>query len=219
MSDIFREVDEDVRTEQYARLWKRFAPFVYLAAALIILGTAGYKGYSYWQQGLSEKAGQTFLEAIELSQAGKHEQARKQLETLQDATGGYPMLAQMRIAAEYSVEGKAEDAIAELNKIAANGDYPTVYRQLANIRAAYLMLDTASTDELKTKLSSELSTGNALHFSAQEVIALSQYKAEKYQDAQKTLTKVVEDATAPSDIVGRARLYLELINSKIGSKT
>ena len=44
MSDIFREVDEDIRQEKYRRLWDRFGPWVLGVAVLIIVGTGGYRG-------------------------------------------------------------------------------------------------------------------------------------------------------------------------------
>jgi hypothetical protein len=42
MSDIFREVDEDLRREQVRKLWDRFAPYVIGLAVLIVAATAGY---------------------------------------------------------------------------------------------------------------------------------------------------------------------------------
>ena len=38
MSDIFREVDEDLRHEQYKKLWDRFGIYVIGLAVLIVLG-------------------------------------------------------------------------------------------------------------------------------------------------------------------------------------
>ncbi len=45
MSDIFREVDEDLRREQFKRLWDRFGTYVIGLAVLIVVVTAGYRGW------------------------------------------------------------------------------------------------------------------------------------------------------------------------------
>ena len=37
MSDIFREVDEDLRREQYKKLWERFGSYVIGLAVLIVV--------------------------------------------------------------------------------------------------------------------------------------------------------------------------------------
>ena len=42
MSDIFREVDEEIRHERYKRLWDRFGPYLIAVALLIVVGTAAF---------------------------------------------------------------------------------------------------------------------------------------------------------------------------------
>mgnify|MGYP006945477697 CR=1 FL=1 len=46
MSDIFREVDEDLRHERYKRLWDRFGVYVIGLAVVIVLGVSGYKAWA-----------------------------------------------------------------------------------------------------------------------------------------------------------------------------
>ncbi len=58
MSDIFREVDEDIRHEKYRRLWDRFGSWVIAVAVLIVVGTGGYRGWLYWQDTQSQSAGE-----------------------------------------------------------------------------------------------------------------------------------------------------------------
>ena len=40
MSDIFREVDEDVRKDQSLAFWKKYGPYVIAAAVAIMTVTA-----------------------------------------------------------------------------------------------------------------------------------------------------------------------------------
>ena len=49
MSDIFREVDEDLRREQYKRLWDRFGGYVIGLAVLIVVAVGGYKAWEWWE--------------------------------------------------------------------------------------------------------------------------------------------------------------------------
>ena len=50
MSDetIFREVDEEVRAEQFQKLWKRYGAYVTGAAVGIVVAVAGIKGQHEW---------------------------------------------------------------------------------------------------------------------------------------------------------------------------
>ena len=46
MSDIFQEVDEEVRRDKAAEFWKKYQNQILAAAVLIVLASAGFR---YWQ--------------------------------------------------------------------------------------------------------------------------------------------------------------------------
>lgn len=105
-SDFIREVDEEIRNEQIRKLWDRFGPFVIGFALLIVVGTAASKGYDYWRQTQAAQSGDALVAALDLSEAGEQAKAVEALEALAaDGSGGYPMLAEMRIAAEKASTG------------------------------------------------------------------------------------------------------------------
>ena len=47
MSDIFQEVDEEVRREQLKKLWDRYGNFVVAALILVVVGVAAWRGYAW----------------------------------------------------------------------------------------------------------------------------------------------------------------------------
>ena len=49
MSDIFQEVDDEVRREQLKKLWERYQSLVIAAAVLVVLGVAGWRVYDWWE--------------------------------------------------------------------------------------------------------------------------------------------------------------------------
>lgn len=216
MSDIFREVDEEVRSDQFSKLWKRFAPFVYLTAGLIVVGTAGYRGYEYWENKQSQSAGAEFLEAVKLSEAGNHTEAQASFVSMESSIGGYPMMAKMRIGTELALQGNTEDAIKAFEDVAADSSTPTVYKGLANIRAAYLLLDSGDLAAVKQNTEVLAVAGNTWRFSALEILGAAEYKAGDLEAARTRFSEIVGDAAAPSDISGRAQIYLELITSALG---
>ncbi|SDQ94755.1 tetratricopeptide repeat protein [Pseudovibrio sp. Tun.PSC04-5.I4] len=217
MSDVFREVDEEVRSDQYSKLWKRFAPFVYLTAGLIVVGTAGYRGYEYWQTKQSQAAGTQFLEAVKLSNAGDYEQSKAAFAAMDGSIGGYPMLAKMRIGTELALEGNSAQAIKAFDAVAADSSTPQIYKGLANIRAAYLLLDNGSLADVKKQVEVLAVAGNTWRFSALEVLGAAEYKAGDLAAARARFSEITSDAEAPSDFSGRAQIYLELITSALGT--
>ena len=57
MSELFNEVDEDLRREQLKKLWDRYSLFIIAIAILIVAGVGGWRGYSYLEAKKSAEAG------------------------------------------------------------------------------------------------------------------------------------------------------------------
>ena len=49
MSDIFQEVDEEVRREQLKRLWERYGTLLIASCILVIAGVGAWRGYEWWE--------------------------------------------------------------------------------------------------------------------------------------------------------------------------
>src|SRR5688572_23023181 len=64
MSDVFKEVDEDLRREQLKSIWDRFGIYIIGAAVLIVVATGGYRLWEYWQDRKAEQEGDRFIEAM-----------------------------------------------------------------------------------------------------------------------------------------------------------
>ena len=47
MSELFDEVDEEVRREQLKKLWDRYSIYIIAAALLIIAAVGGWRAYQY----------------------------------------------------------------------------------------------------------------------------------------------------------------------------
>jgi hypothetical protein len=216
MSDIFKEVDEDIRRDQLRKLWDRFGPYVIGLAVLIVVATAGYRGWEFWRERQAETSGDQFAAAIDLATAGKHDEAIAALQTLEkDGTGGYPVLAQFRIGGEQALKGDTTAAIATFDAIAAS-NAPVEIQNMARLRSALLLVDTASVADLEKRVGDLAATGNAWRHTAREILGLAAYRTGDLKAAQKYYTDLNTDTDAPNEIHQRARLMLALIDAKLG---
>src|SRR5690242_19552846 len=153
MSDIFREVDEDIRREQYKKLWDRFGIYIIGLAVLIVVITAGYRGWVYWQDKQAQAAGDRFLAALQLANDGKHTEAEAALAAIAaDGTGGYPTLAKFRIATEKASGGDKQGAVAEFDEVAKDSSTPALVKDMARLRAALILTETATLPELEARI-------------------------------------------------------------------
>jgi len=217
MSDIFREVDEDLRREQVKKLWDRVGPYVIGAAILIVVATAGYRGWEYWRDRQAQATGDRFIAALQLSSEGKHDESIAALEAIvADGSGGYPVLARFRIAAEKAEAGDKAGAVAEFDSIAAE-NAPAEVKTLARLRAALLVVDTASLSDLDARISDLAATGNIWRHAAREILGLAAWRTGDFAAAKKYFDDISVDQETPQDLRERAQLMLALIDAKLGA--
>lgn len=214
-SDFIREVDEELRDEQLKNMWDRFGPFVIGFALLIVLGTAANKGYEYWTETQAQQSGDSFVAALTLSDNNKPTEAISALESVKtEASGGYPLLAEMRIAAEKASDGDVDGAIAAYNAVASNASYDVVIQDLARIRANVLMLDQGRADEVILQLSGMMDD-NGFRHSARELVLLAHIEKKEFEKAQPIADRVVADAETPAQLRQRAEVYANFLRSKL----
>lgn len=215
MSDIFREVDEDIRREQLKRLWDRFAPYILAAAVLIVVATAGYRGWVYWQETRAQSSGDRFMAAMRLSASGDSAGALAALEELsRDGSGGYPILSQFAIATQKAEAGDAAGSVAAFDAIAA-GNAPEELRTLARLRAAMLLADTATLPDMRDRVGDLAAVGNVWRQTARELLGLVAWRTGDYVAAQTYFEDITSDQEAPQDLRQRAAVMLRLIDGKL----
>ncbi len=217
MSDdsFIREVDEELRSDQFKGFWDKYKWLVIGGAVAIVVGTASYRGWISYSERIAGESGDRFLEAVELSNDGKHEEAIAVLEKLGvEGVGEYPALAKIRLAAEYAKQGNNDQAVEAFDSIAGDNSFDETLRNVARLRAGLLLVDHGSYEEVTGRLQSMSNTGQPFRHSAREGLGLSAWKHKKYEDSLRWYTAVAEDAQAPGGIRERARLMLQLLAGK-----
>jgi hypothetical protein len=218
MTDIFKEVDEDLRHEQLKKLWDRFGPFVIGLAILIVVATAGYRGWIYWQEKQAQATGDRFVAALDLANKGQHEQAIAALKAIEaNGSGQYPVLAGFRVASEMAAAGKSQDAIQEYDAIAAKSGNASAVKALARLRAAALLVDTSNLEDMQKRLDDLASTGNVWRHNARELLGLTAWRVGNYEAARKYFDEINSDQESPADLRQRAQVMLSLITARIGA--
>jgi hypothetical protein len=215
MADVFREVDEDLRREQLKKLWDRFAPYVIGLAVLIVVAVSGYKLWEWWQIHQAETSGDRFIAALDLSDAGKRADSIKALQAVAgEASGAYPVLARFRIASEKADDGDKTGAVADFDAIAARTDVPVDVRNMARLRAALILVDTASQSDINMRVGDLATVGSPWRHNAREILALAAWRAGDYANAKTYFDQVNADQEAPQDMRDRATVMLSLIAGK-----
>ncbi len=211
-TDIVREVDEELRKEQFEKLWAQYRPYILSAAAAIVLLVAGYKGWQGYQERQAATAGAQFEAATALLRDGKKDEAAKALEVMTTGgAGAYPALAGLRLAALDADAGRAEQALARYEAIAVSSAADANLRGLARIQAAQLRLDKADFTEMQNRLNDLIKPDNVWRQSARQLLGLSAYKAGKLTEADDQFSQILNDKDSRGPIGQMAEMMRQLI--------
>ena len=211
MTDIFQEVDEEVRREQLKKLWERYGTYFIAACIVIVIGVGAWRGYEWWQLKQAAQSGAAFEQAVKLAESGKHQEAAAAFTKLSaDATPGYRVLARLREAAELATTDR-KTAVAAYDAIAADSHAGQIVRDLAAVRAGFLLVDTAPYSEILQRLEPATAADRAFRHSAREILALSAWKTGDMSAARRWTEMIMGDPQTPPGPRSRAEMLSELI--------
>ncbi len=210
--DIFREIDEEIKRENFAKLWNKYGYLILGSALAIVLSVAGYKYWVYDQKEQAQTFGTRYMDALELASTGQKDLAQLSLSQIaEEGPRGYAMLSQMRDAALKASSGKLEAAASEYDKLAKNNTVDPVLQDFSRIQAAMLRVDKADEAEMKTRLGKLADGTSSWRHSARELLGLSAYRAGNMASAETYYSQVLSDRAVPAGIRQRAEMMLSLI--------
>jgi hypothetical protein len=211
LTDIFEEVDEELRQDRFNQFWHRYRWAIFGAAGLIVVGTAATVKYREWQQSRYQAQGAMFAAAAAAA-ANDAAKGAAQLEVLAaGGSQGYPLLARFEAASAKAKSGDKPGAVAALDAIAADGAVDQPYRDLATVLSALRQVDDAPRDAIVAKLQKLAIAPNPWRFTATEVSALADLEAGDKDAALKLYQQLADDLDAPQATRARAAQVLEAL--------
>jgi hypothetical protein len=211
VADIFHEVDEEVRREQFKKLWERYGIYLIAAAVLFVAGIGAWRGYEYYVAKKAAAAGSAFEAAVTLSESGKHQEAEEAFaKVAAEAPAGYRVLARLRGASELA-QIKPADAIKAYDEIAGDPSVGPTVQDLASIRAGMIAVDTLPLAEMQRRLEPLAAPDRAFHSTARELLALSAWRNHDVVAARRYLEMIAGDVDTPPGVRSRADVLSALI--------
>ena len=209
---FIREVNEELRSDRMKDAWRRYGKVLIAAAVILVVGTAGWRGYEYWQSREAAQSGDVFLTALNEIEAGNLDAAKNTLAELEDSGhGSYPVLARLRAATLLSEAGDTAAAISAFSSIGKDRSVPEAIRDAAKLRAGWLLVDTGTYEQVSAEVEQLASAGNPFRFSAREILGLSAYRLKDYARAQEWFEEISSDPQSPRNVLNRAQIMLEVM--------
>jgi hypothetical protein len=196
MSDIFQEVDEEVRRDKAVEFWKKYQNLIIAGAALIVLIAAGYRFYENRKLSAEQAAGSAFQQALALDHDNKGADAQSALAAIAaNGASGYRTLARLAGAAVVS-KSDPKGAIAVYDALAADASIGPLFQETAKLRAALLRLDLGD-QAAKPALTALAAPTGAYRHTARLALGVLALDAGDFVEAGKELDLVVADPEAP----------------------
>jgi hypothetical protein len=216
---LFREVDEELRREQVAKLWEKYGIYVIGAASLIVAFVGGFKFWESRQLSLAEAGGKDYEAAVQLSSSGKSDEATKAFEAItQSGQAGYAALAELTLAGSQLKAGRPQDALAIFEKLAKDPSADSLLAGFAAVQAASLRLGDADFTEMQNRLNPLAGDKSPWRTNARELLGLAAVKAGKLDEARSALSPLLADPLVPETTRERVqRVMAEIAAGEVKS--
>lgn len=213
MTDLFEEVEEQLRSDRYRDLARRYLPLLLGIAAAAVLATLAYWGWDYYQRQTVAKASDTYAAAISAIQAGDRDKARQLwTEVSKSQAKGYKALSLMHLAAFEMEAKKTPEAVKLLDEAAKVAPDPII-GDAARLKSAFALLDTAPYKELEGRLTPLTEDGRPYRLQAREALAFAKVMGGNTAGARGDFVVLSLSQGAGEGVQQRAQAAIGLIDS------
>lgn len=206
---LWREIEEEIRRERFAKLWNKYGTYAIAALGLLIVGVGGFKYYQSQRAHAAEAAGAKFEAARDLIVDGKADEASKAFsEIAASGASGYAALANLQLAGLQAKAGKNAEALATYEALAGNAGADPLLKGFARLQAAGLRLGDADFTEMQNRLTDLAGDASPWRGTARELLGVSAFKAGKIDEARKYMEQILADQSSSAASRERAEMVM-----------
>jgi len=209
VSDIFREVEEDVRRERLEKLWKAYGTHAIVGVALLFAGIGGWQFWQRHELQERQKISDAFIAAQRIT--NPQAAATAYADLARGAPKGYAEVARLSQAGAMLASGQRPDAIELFKQIAKEDSGPV--GSVARLRAGWALADSASRKDLAELLKPLDQPGNAWRPNAREVLAYADYRAMDTKSALAKYSQLAVDPDSPQGLRNRAQAMASFLKN------
>ena len=213
MSDVFQEVEEDIRKEKYRTIWLRYRYYLIstvLVIVIVIAINAFLRNQNFKE--VNERS-EKFFDAISISNSDS-EQAIKLLNefSITEATHSeYNIVLSLFIEAAIKREKKNfSDALDSYSQIIALENIDNFYIDYANLCAAETLISSGDIDSSKIILENLIKEGSVLLLIAKEYLGYLEINQGNFDKSKILFQEIAEDAAASQEMKNRVKEVLSI---------
>lgn len=204
MSDVFDEINDDLRHAELKKFWKENGSWIIGSAVAAVLLTAVLSFWRQWEYSHDASATTELTRIVAAGDAAQLEDFSK------GGRKNQAMIAAFAAAGMHLERGEKEKAVAIYNSIGGTFGLDKTWRDLAKILSITQRLDQDDPEKLKKEIRALTGENSSWRYTAREMEALLAARQNNMKEAVEALTKIISDPSAPADVRTRAFTLREL---------
>ncbi|HZK91666.1 MAG TPA: tetratricopeptide repeat protein [Stellaceae bacterium] len=204
MSDIFREIDEELRRDNLLKLWRLYGRYLIVAVVVALLVAGGIVAWRNHQLAQRQAQSVRYAAAMSLLRDGKDAEAGKVFSSVAGEGGGYARLAEFEAADLAAKAGDAKAASAAYDKLASSSDIDPELRDAATLLSVMTGFADSDPHAAIDRLKPLTDSGNPWRPTALELTAAADLKLGDKTGALDIYKNLADDLAAPEGVRGRA---------------
>ncbi len=208
MSDILRQVDDDLRREKITKLWNKYGLYAILLSVIIIVSVIGYQ----LNVSISKSKNESLVEKY--INAANSDYFIKQIplyEAVISADNKYLSgLAELKTSKLQIENGNIEEGLIVLEKITENKEYDIIIRDLATYLLLMTKIEDPDNEAFTSNLTKDRIENSSFKYLFLEIIAIRKLILGNFEEAKSDLNYLISNLDLPIEIRNRANKFIEL---------
>jgi hypothetical protein len=213
LTDLFEEVEEQLRSDRYRALALRALPWVLGLLAAALIAFFGYWGWQQYRTQQAAKASEQYSAGVDALNQGRKDQAAQLWgQVAQSPSRAYKSLALMQLGGLKLID-KQNAAAVKLFDQAADAAPDEMIGDVARLKSAFALLDTAPEKDLEARLSPLMKEGRPYRVQAREALGFAKLMAGDTAGARGEFVVISQSLDAADSSRERAKAVMDLIDS------
>jgi hypothetical protein len=213
VTDIFEEVEEQLRSERYRNLAIQVFPWAVGIAVIALVAALSYWGWDSYRTRAANKASETYAAALDLIPTGQTQKAYAKFgEVAKGGSRTYKALALMQQGGIRLQANATADAVKLFDEAAKAAPDPVIGDN-ARLKSALALMDTAPYAAMEERLKPLTEQKRPYRAQAFEALAMAKLQAGKLKEARGDFVVVSLMPGVPDGMRQRAQVALALIDS------
>ena len=213
MTNIFNEVDEDIRKERYQNLWSKYGKYIigFLVLIVTIFSLTQYLQSKNTSD--NKKILDTYFTAIESIEKNQLDLADQNLKTVyNEKNKTLAAVSSIKLSQVYLEDNQKNQALSLLKDTYSNNSLDSIYRELALYKYIMINFENIEVSNIENMISLIENNNSEFNLYFQEMIGIKHLTLGNTKKANSIFTNLSLDENTPFDLRMRLDKLIQIAN-------